>query len=154
MYGITSCQKISISPYSSRDQKSVKELILNGLKEFGFTYSAKFDSDLEDPSIYIKNGGMFYVLKDNEKIVGTVAIINRGNVGELKRMYVDKHYQGKGYWSLLFKNAIEFCKQKKYKKLEFETNKKFKKGHVFYKNKGCRIVREDERSYYMEKKLI
>lgn len=57
-------------------------------------------------------------------------------MGELKRMYIEKGYQGKGYGSLLFQKAIEFCKQKGFTKLEFETNKKFKKAHDFYQKRG------------------
>lgn len=106
----------------------------------------------DDPSIYLKNGDMFYVLKYKGKIVGTAGIINKGNkIAELKRMYVDKNHQGRGYGSLLFDQAIKFCKENDFAKLEFETNKKFKQAHKFYQNRGCKIVSEDERSYYMEK---
>lgn len=143
----------TITSYSSSDQIAVKEFILDNFKEFGFSYNSKYDFDLDDPSIYIKNGGTFYTLKSNKKVVGTIAVINKKNLGELKRMYIDKNYQGQGYGTLLFNKAIEFCKQKGFTKLELETNKKFKKAHIFYKKRGCKIIREDERSYYMEKEL-
>ncbi len=92
---------------------------------------------------------MFYVLKKDSKVIGTVAVINKGNIGELKRLYVAPKYQGQGFGSMLFDKALEFCR-KNFAKLEFETNKKFVKAHSLYLKKGCKIVKEDERSYYME----
>lgn len=145
---------VTITPYQPSDQEEVKEVVLNGFKEFGFSYHAQYDSDLDDPSIYLKDGGIFYVLKYKGKIIGTTGIINKGSkIAELKRMYVDKNYQGRGYGSMLFDQAIKFCKENGFIKLEFETNKKFKEAHTFYQKRGCKIVREDERSYYMEKLL-
>ncbi len=91
-----------LTQYVPSDQKTVKQLVLTELKEFGFSYNPEYDFDLDDPSIYEKNGGMFYVLKIDEKVIGTVAIINKGNhIAELKRWYVDKNYQGKGYGAQL-----------------------------------------------------
>lgn len=143
---------ITLATYTASDQKGVKKVILNGFKAFGFKYKRKYDSDLDDPSIYIKNRGMFYVLKDDGKVIGTIAVINKGNkTGELKRLYVEKEYQGKGYGSMLFDKAVEFCKEKGFTKIEFETNKKFKKAHLLYKRRNFKIISEDERSFYMEK---
>ncbi len=145
---------VVISEYNPSNQTEVKELVLKGLREFGFSYDPKLDSDLEDPSIYIKNGGAFFVLKEGEEIIGTVGVINKGEVAELKRMYMDSDFQNKGYGSKLFDKALEFCREKGFKKLEFETNKKFTKAHEFYKKRGCRVIWEEESSYYMDLILV
>ena len=146
---------ITISRYVSSDQQGVKQVVLDGFKDFGFEYLEEYDSDLEDPKKhYIDKGGMFFVLKDDEKIIGTVAIVNKGNkVAELKRLYVDKEYQGKGFGSKLLDTAIAYCKEKGFTKLEFETNKKFTKAHLLYQKRGFKTIREDKKSYYMEKEL-
>ena len=144
-----------ICEYSSSDKQEVKSVILNTLKNFGFDYNPLYDFDLDDPyKHYIKNGGMFYVLKVENKIVGTVAVINKGKTAELKRLYVDKNYQGKKFGSMLIDKAIQFCKDKGFTKLEFETNKKFTKAYLLYQRRGFKTIREDDRSYYMEKELI
>ncbi len=146
--------KAVVSPYSPIYQKDVKRVVTDGFAEFGFTFNPQYDSDLDDPGIYEANGGMMFVLKIDGKAVGAVAVINKGKTtGELKRMYLDKEFRGKGYGSLLFDTALAFCKEKGFTKLEFETNKKFKQAHAFYQKKGCEIVGEDARSYYMEKLL-
>lgn len=146
---------IVISEYTPSDQQGAKQVILNALKDFGFEYHEEWDFDLEDPKKhYIEQGGMFFVLKDDGEIIGTVAIINKGNnIAELKRLYVNKKYQGKGLGSKLLSAAIAYCKEHGFIKLEFETNKKFTKAHLLYQKRGFKTVKEDERSYYMEKEL-
>ena len=143
-----------IYEYSTSDRKDIESVILNTLKDYGFEYNPIYDFDLKDPyKHYIKKGGMFYVLKVNNKVVGTIAIINKGKTAELKRLYVDKNYQGKKLGSMLIDKAIQFCKDNDFIKLEFETNKKFKKAHLLYQRRGFKTVKEDDRSYYMEKIL-
>lgn len=145
---------VVISPYSTDDQKMVRKVILDGLAEFGFEYNPKLDFDLEDPKkYYLKNGGIFYVLKNGKKIIGTVAIIKHGKKGELKRMYVEKAYQGKGYGSKLLDAAIQFCLDNQIRELAFETNKKFIKAHILYQKRGFKVIKEDQDSYYMKKTL-
>ncbi len=146
---------ITISEYTPSDQQGVKRVVLESLKEFGFEYHQEYDYDLNDPqTYYLDQGGMFFVLKEGKKVIGTVAIIKRGNkVAELKRLYVDTLYQGKGYGSKLLDTAIQYCKENGFTKLEFETNKKFTKAHLLYQRRGFKTVREDKRSYYMEKEL-
>lgn len=145
-----------ITQYQSSDQKQVKQLILAGLKEFGFSYHKELDSDLDDPyNAYIQGGGMLYVCKTaDEQVVGTAAIKNKGNkTAELKRLYVDKNFQGQKLGSALLDKAIEFCKNHGFTKLEFETNKKFTKAHLLYQRRGFNIVGMDENSYYMERAI-
>lgn len=141
-----------ICEYSSSDRQDAKSVILNTLKDYGFEYNPIYDYDLEDPyKYYIGKGGMFYVIKVNKKVVGTIAVINKGKTAELKRLYVDKNYQGKKLGSMLIDKAILFCKNKRFTKLELETNKKFEKSHLLYQRRGFKVVKEDDKSYYMEK---
>lgn len=146
---------LTITPFTQNDLQGAKDVVLAGLKEFGFSYDEAYDYDLNNPQkYYIDKGGMFYVLKDEGKIIGTVAIINKGNnIAELKRMYVDKEHQGKGCGTTMLEKAIEFCIQHGFTKLEFETNRKFTVAHKFYQKHGFKIVNEDDQSYYMEKEL-
>lgn len=146
---------ICIEEYQSKDQKEAKEFIVDIWKEFGFIYIKKYDYDLDDPEVfYVKPGGAFYLLKDEEKIIGTIGVINKGvKIAEFKRFYVDKDYRGKGYGTKLFNYALDFCKNSRFEKVEFETDKELKKGHEFYKKKGFKIVKEDSISFYMEKFL-
>ena len=69
-------------------------------------------------------GGCFWCLYDNERLIGTVALrtINSINkTAELKRLYVIKEEQGKGYGSLLFNTAVEYAKDNGYCKICADT---------------------------------
>lgn len=145
---------MQITKYHSSDRQTVKQIVLSGLKELGFEHDTKLDFDLENPEkYYIKSGGMFFVLKVAGKVVGTIAVINKGKVAELKRFYIDQDYQGQGFGSQLLDKAIQFCKDKGFTKLEFETDKRSSKAHLMYKRRGFQLIKEDENSYYMEKSL-
>src|SRR3989344_3027955 len=125
-----------ITPFIAKVQAAFKKLVLDNLKDFGFGYNPEYDSDLDDPTIYDKSGGILYLLKVNDQVLGSIAVINKGEMAELKRWYVSKKHQGKGFGTALMDKAIEFCERKDLKRIEFETNRKFTKAHELYKKRG------------------
>ena len=144
---------ILLEEYTTDKQGEVKDFILHVWKEFGFIYMSEFDQDLDDPEkFYIQPGGMLYILREGDMIIGTIGIINKGDsCAELKRFYIHIDHRGKGYGTRLYNKALEFCRQQRKTKIEFETGKAFTQGHAFYISKGYKIVNEDKESYYMEK---
>lgn len=142
----------SFDPKTSSD---VKYFILDTWKEFGYFYEAESDFDLDDPyKYYIETGGMFYVLKNDETIIGTIGIKNLGNsTAGLRRLYVDKSFRNKGYGSQLIDRAIQFCKENKFIKIELNSDKIFEDAHKLYMQKGFKIVKEDNEDFYMELSL-
>lgn len=145
---------IEVFNNSSQDQEYFKNLVLDCLKDFGFDYNPDYDLDLDNPSVYKKSGGELFLLKIDNKIIGSIAVINKENqVGELKRWYVAKNFRNQGLGLMLLERAIEFCKELGLKRIEFQTNKKFKKAHQLYKKKGFAVFKEDEYGYYMFKNL-
>ena len=81
-----------IDQFKRKYQKSVKDFILNIWKEFGFTYILEEDSDLDDiQKHYIDNGGAFYILRNDDKVMGTIGLVAKtDNTIELTRLYIDK----------------------------------------------------------------
>ncbi len=146
---------VTVEKFSPEEQAQTRSFILRLWKEFKFIYIKKLDYDLDDiQSFYVETGGIFYVLKDGNKVIGTIAVINKGNhIAELKRLYIDKPYRGNGYGSKLVDEAIEFCNDNEFIKIEFETDKIFKKAHLLYKKRGFKIIKENQESFYMEKYL-
>lgn len=143
---------VSIEVFRLSDQKKIRQLILNVLKQYGFRYDPKYHFDLDDiHRYYVKNGGAFYVLKINKKIKGTIGIIKKGRVAELRRFYVDQDYQGKGYGSKLIEKAVQFCIDQKFTKIEVATDKNFTKAHMIYRKKGFKVIKKDAKRYYLEK---
>lgn len=145
---------VFIREFVPTDQKGARSVVLRGFKDFGFEYTPQYDFDLDDlKKHYIESGGMLYILEIDGKIEGTIAVIKKCNTAELKRWYVDKDFQGKGYGSKLLDRAILFCKENGINRIEFEINKKFLKAYLLYKRRGFKVIREDNRSFYMEKEL-
>ena len=73
--------------------------------------------------VYMKDGCM-WCLYDNEQLIGTVAIRTidkHEKTAEMKRLYVLKNHQGKGYGSFLFETAIRHVKENGYKKINLDT---------------------------------
>lgn len=99
------------------------------------------------------------MIKDKGKIIGTIAIKNKGNgIAGLKRFYVDKNYRGKGYGSKLADKAINFCRKKKFKKIILDTWSNLDRAMKLYERRGFKITGENRGSdtrcnIFMEKVL-
>jgi N-acetylglutamate synthase-like GNAT family acetyltransferase len=108
--------------FRDTDADGVKELILSILsKEYPFDKSAYSDSDLN--KIAETYGGpkdTFLVVEDSNEIVGTVGVKTENETDAiLRRLFVDVKHRQHGYGSALVDKAIEFCRQKGYKRVFF-----------------------------------
>lgn len=142
---------MKIEEYSDRYQQQVKNLVISIHEEFGFPYDFKLDYDLEDPGKFYTNvGGAFFILLDDNRLLGTVAIkkISKKNA-ELKRMYLLKEYRGQGLGSKLLDEAIEFCRGKAFKKVNLDTNIKQIGAQKLYQKKGFQISKIKGNTIFM-----
>ena len=137
--------------YSPIYQTQVKDLVVQVHEEFGFSYHADLDSDLDDLSkTYIEHGGILYILLEGTKVVGTVAIKRvTDSVAELKRMYLLKEYRGQGWGSRLLEQAINFCKERRFKECRLDTTVRQTDAQMLYQKKGFIVQRTDGRNVYM-----
>lgn len=113
-----------IRPYNTKDSVGVKALITSILdNEFGREKDLYPTSDLDNISIsYGGHRDIFYVLVDNDKIIGTIAIKEDDrNTALLRRVFVDTVYRGRGLGLQLLKKAIDFCIEKKYSQIVFRS---------------------------------
>lgn len=115
-----------------------KELVIGGLTEHFGDYDATFNPDLNDiPKNYIEAGDLFFVALDNEKVVGTGALIKeKDEVGRIVRMSVDKECRGKGIAKKLIASIEKAAKDKKYKQIVLETNNDWYDAIGLYKKCG------------------
>lgn len=79
-------------------------------------------SDIEDVrSHYLNNGGIFLVLIDDERVVGTGAIRKlEDDICELKRMWFLKPYRGQGWAQKMAQMLFDFAKQASYRKMRLD----------------------------------
>ncbi len=133
------------------DRISFKKFILDVWKEFGWTEDQIYP-DLENPyDFYKSNGGILYLLKKNNLIVGSIAVTDEENkIAEISRLYLDKNVRGKGFGNKLIDLAIQFCKEKRFNKIILSSDKIFKTAHNLYQKKGFKVVKELDDEYIME----
>ena len=112
----------SLRSFSKEDEKGVRELILGILtKEYPFDKSAYSDSDLNRiGEVYGGGKDSFMVIEDNGQIVGTVGVKeDTKETALLRRLFVDLKHRKKGYGTELLNKAIDFCREKGYKRVYF-----------------------------------
>lgn len=144
-----------IREFKKEDQLEVKKFVLDILAEFKFPYNRELDYDLENPDKYYKDqGGIFYILEVDNKIVGTIAVKNKGDsIAEIKRLYIDRNHRGKGYGSKLFDKALKFCKDNNFTKVILDTWTRFETAKLLYLSRGFKITRTHGEQIFMEKEI-
>lgn len=154
MRNLTMFRRVEISEHKN-DQKKIKNFVLKILSEFGFKYNPKYDQDLEDIVSHYKHPHNFWILlKDQKKIVGTIAITKiKSKVAELKRFYVDKAYRGRGLGKTLFEKAIEFCQKNNFQIIVLESTSNMVQAIRFYKKHGFTIWKKDKGHTWFKKTL-
>ena len=92
--------EVIIEIYTDTYKDNVIDLILsiqNG--EFGIPITRQQQPDLNEiPKFYQKNNGNFWIAKIDDKVVGTIALLDIGKKNSaLRKMFVAKEYRGKEF---------------------------------------------------------
>jgi len=109
---------LEIIPYSDEYAAVFKGLNLEWLDKYNLTESHDL-LILNDPKgTIIDNGGVIFLARSGDEIVGSAAIINEGHdTYELAKMTVSTAFQGKGISKLLLEKCIEAAKERNAKKI-------------------------------------
>lgn len=125
------------------DADGVKELILSILtKEYPFDKNAYSDSDLDKiDEVYGGAKDSFTLIEENDQIVGTVGVKeDTKDTALLRRLFVDLKHRKKGYGTQLLDKAIDFCKEKGYKKVYFRCTDRMSEAMRLCIKKGFKEV--------------
>ncbi|MHC2833071.1 GNAT family N-acetyltransferase [Bacillus sp. F9_6S_D1_P_5] len=138
-------EKIRIIPYESTFQDEVVDLIVHiQQKEYNVPITKEEQPDLlEIETFYQRNHGNFWVATYDDKVVGTVALLDIGNDQvALRKMFVKKEFRGKewGTSHKLLQTAISWAENKKLKDIYLGTTVKFLASHRFYEKNGFQSV--------------
>ena len=106
-----------IETYQEKYKAEIAQLILNiQQNEFNVPVTISDQPDLLDiENFYFRKDGNFWVAVENERVIGTIALIDMGNrQSALRKMFVHKDYRGKekGIGQLLLNTLIGWCRQK------------------------------------------
>ncbi|MBI2971649.1 MAG: GNAT family N-acetyltransferase [Candidatus Aenigmarchaeota archaeon] len=126
-----------IIEYNDLYKAQTKKFILRILiEEFGLDTFERPDLDAIR-SVYQEGGSNFWIAVENNKVIGSVAIINYGNKrGYLKRMYVDKEYRGSGLAKRLLGTAVKYARASGIKVIFLGTIEGMGAANKFYKKNG------------------
>ena len=124
-------------------QQDIEGFIQKCYADLGWGYDpAGRHKDIADIlEAYMKNG-CFWCLYDNNLLIGTVAVknISKDSVieknAELKRMFVLKEYQGKGYGRMLLEAAISYSRDSGFDKIFLDTRKELHTAIKLYRKYG------------------
>ena len=139
------CRFMNNSPilkeYSNEYQAQVIDLILHIQKqEYNIQITEEDQPDLFTIEEFYQTGnGNFWVAIYDDKVVGTISLLDIGNrQAALRKMFVDKEYRGAKFKtaSLLLSNAIKWAKEKTIKEVYLGTTPQFLAAHRFYEKNG------------------
>jgi ribosomal protein S18 acetylase RimI-like enzyme len=144
-----------IQIYSPQDQAAIKQFIIHILQEFDFHYDPANDYDLDDlAGYYARDKAVLYVLKEQEQIIGTVAVRNKEHgVAEIKRLFLHKSYRGQGWGSRLLDLALDFCLGAGYTKVILDTERRLQRSQELYLSRNFVITAIIGDTIYMSKDL-
>ena len=116
-----------IRELTKKDEKKVKELISNILKEIFRSNPCKVELDYD----------IFYVAEEKENIIGTIALKKvHSYQGRLKRMYVNKKHRRRGLAKKLYNKIMSYCKNNNIKTIYLTTYSQMRGAQRFYQKQG------------------
>lgn len=140
---------LKILPYQSIFSKAFYELNEEWLETY--FYVEEFDKEvLSNPEKYIINpGGYIFFALENEKILGTVALMPYDkNCFELTKMAVDPKERGRKIGQEIIKYCINFSKKQEINKLILYSNTILENAIHIYRKYGFKEIPKEKNSPY------
>lgn len=137
-----------ITEFTSTYQQKVIDLILTiQNNEFGIPVTIEHQKDLLNiPGFYQQQKGNFWIALEDDKVVGTIALIDIDNKqSALRKMFVHKDFRGKekAVAALLLQKVNDWCREKGINEIYLGTVEVLKAAHRFYEKNG--FVRIDKK---------
>ena len=140
---------IEIVPFASAHADSVIAVILPiQQSEFSIPITLDEQPDLRNiPAFYQRGYGNFWVAVDEEKVVGTIALLDIGNgQGALRKMFVRAEYRGprRRVALRLLETLLAHCRDQRVREIYLGTTAQFLAAHRFYEKNGFREIGRSE----------
>jgi N-acetylglutamate synthase-like GNAT family acetyltransferase len=136
---------MTIAAYQHNHQEMVINLILSiQREEFGIDINIEQQADLLDiEHFYQKDKGNFWVCTVDNKVVGTIALLDIGHgQAALRKMFVHREHRGKahGIGHALFAILLKWVTDKGITEIYLGTTEDFLAAHRFYEKNGFERV--------------
>ena len=104
--------------------------------------------DLLNPDKIVHNGGQVFFALKNQKVIGTVAMINSSDDRfELAKMTVQEDFRGKGIANMLMDECLKFAKENKANEIFLISNDSLTIARNLYDKYGFKEVDLDSQKY-------
>ena len=104
--------------------------------------------DLLNPDKIVHNGGQVFFALENQKVIGTVAMIKSSDVRfELAKMTVQEDFRGKGIANMLMDECLKFAKENKANEIFLISNDSLTIARNLYNKYGFKEVDLDSQKY-------
>ena len=104
--------------------------------------------DLLNPDKIVLNGGQIFFALENQKAIGTVAMIKSSDDRfELAKMTVKVNFRGKGIANMLMDECLKFAKENKAKEIFLISNDSLRIARNLYDKYGFIEVDLDSKKY-------
>ncbi len=141
---------MEIISYEAQYAEDFKQLNIEWLEKF-FWVEPHDEEVLGNPEKYIiAPGGNIFFVRENEKIIGTVALMKiEDGIFELTKMAVIPAAQGRNIGQKLMEHTLDFARRKGWKKLIIYSNRKFENAIYIYKKFGFKEIPIEEDNPYV-----
>jgi GNAT superfamily N-acetyltransferase len=130
---------IAVSPYAPSDREGAVALVLDIQRnEFGVPITLDDQPDLAQiPAFYQRARGGFWVAKDGDAIVGTIGLLDAGELA-LRKMFVRKDRRGPehGVAVRLLETLLARARDEAAPRLFLGTRPEMHAAHRFYEKHG------------------
>jgi ribosomal protein S18 acetylase RimI-like enzyme len=152
---VANSKSVKIDIYTSEDDKKLIALVTAVLAEHNFKFDQKLDADMYSiGEAYINGGGLFFVAKDGEKVVGCAGVRRiSSELAELRRIYLLPEYRGSGMGRMLVEKALNFCREKKHEKVVLDTTERNKAAIALFTKLGFKVVKQEGEKMFFEMRL-
>jgi GNAT superfamily N-acetyltransferase len=137
--------RCGIIKYHPQHRDAVIAVVRRVHDEYGFTWDAAgYHRDLYDiQRYYLDGGGQFWMLLDDEQVVGCGGVTMHGQECELHRLYLLREYRGRQLGRRLLELAMDFGRSKGCRRMIAWSDVKLPDAHRLYRKLG--FVQEGER---------
>lgn len=144
---------MKIITYQEEYKHQIIDLILYiQNEEAKINLSLEEQPDLLDiPNYYEKDGGEFWLAVEDNTVIGTLALMNKGNGnGILKKGFVKKEHRKCGILTGLYKTLLDYAIRNNIKQLMFDTPSVATNCHSFFEKEGYVRINKSEQPFEYE----
>lgn len=138
---ISVCKENEIAALAQTAKEIWNEYFVSLLTQGQIDYMVEqFQSETALKKAILEDGYVYYLLKEDDQIVGYCGVCKKENRLFLSKLYLKKEMRGKGYASALLQQAIAYAKEQGLSAIYLTCNKYNQNSLDVYRHKGFRVI--------------